>query len=214
MLKEWLWRLLPRVGNTSPRVGILDPSALKIAPGPWVAKSTLLGNISILGGCISQYIPPLGSVRIYYFDQLFKASIKNHWITIQIWGILQCVVSSLPPVSPSHSCLPFASTVHQTTLYYIMAVGALHCVTLNDPGREEGRRITYMTWSFHREQIGSLNEFVTLVPSDQNDHSADHFDQDHQLKSTSPWYWLTAFVLSFLVVWDTRQARGAWLRSV
>ena len=26
-------------------------------------------------------------------------------------------------------------------------------------------RITYMTWTSHREQIGSLNEFVTLVPS-------------------------------------------------
>ena len=57
-----------------PRAGILHPSALEIALGqslgPRGAKSTPLGNLSGLGGCISQYIPPLGSVRIQYLPRL------------------------------------------------------------------------------------------------------------------------------------------------
>ena len=34
--------------------------------GPRGAKSPPSGNLSVLRGCISQYIPPLGSVRIHY----------------------------------------------------------------------------------------------------------------------------------------------------
>ena len=53
-----------------PRVGILHPSALKIALGqslgPRGAKSPPLGNLLGLGECIFQYIPPLGSVRTQY----------------------------------------------------------------------------------------------------------------------------------------------------
>ena len=52
------------------RAGILHPSALEIALGqslgPRGAKSPPLVNLLGLGGCISQYIPPLGSVHIQY----------------------------------------------------------------------------------------------------------------------------------------------------
>ena len=34
--------------------------------GVQTAKSPPSGNLSVLGGCISKYIPPLGSVRIHY----------------------------------------------------------------------------------------------------------------------------------------------------
>ena len=34
------------------------------------------GNLSVLGGCISQYIPPLGSVRIHYHQ---VQEIHPHW---------------------------------------------------------------------------------------------------------------------------------------
>ena len=40
--------------------------ALGQSLGPRGAKSPPSGNLSGLGGCISQYIPPLGSVRIHY----------------------------------------------------------------------------------------------------------------------------------------------------
>ena len=40
--------------------------ALGQSLGPRGAKSPPSGNLSGLGGCISQYIPPLGSVRIQY----------------------------------------------------------------------------------------------------------------------------------------------------
>ena len=68
-----------------PRAGILHPSAL----GPQGAKSPPLGR----GGCIFQYIPSLGSVRIHYtpsspvlentalgtvfLDTLLRANIRN-----------------------------------------------------------------------------------------------------------------------------------------
>ena len=57
------------MGCTSPQ-SLRFPSALEIAlgqsRGPRGAKSPPSGNLLGLGGCISQYIPPLGSVRIQY----------------------------------------------------------------------------------------------------------------------------------------------------
>ena len=50
-----------------PRAGILHPSALEISLGRGFCTPRPLGNLSGLGGCISQYIPPLGSVRIQCF---------------------------------------------------------------------------------------------------------------------------------------------------
>ena len=83
MLREWTYTASSRdaLGNTSPSAleislgrGFCTPRpsrfpsgfALGKSLGPRGAKSTPLGNLSGLGGCISQYIPPLGSVRIQY----------------------------------------------------------------------------------------------------------------------------------------------------
>ena len=89
MLREWTYTASSRdaLGNTSPSAleislgrGFCNPRpsrfpsgfALGKSLGPRGAKSPPLGNLSGLGGCISQYIPPLGSVRIQY---LFLAKI-------------------------------------------------------------------------------------------------------------------------------------------
>ena len=47
-------------------------------------------------------------------------------------------------------------------MYSLGAIGALHSVV---HWMILAGWITYMTWTSHREQIGSLNEFVTLLPS-------------------------------------------------
>ena len=55
---------------TAERRDVLEntlPEAQEIFQGPRGAKSPPEGNLEGLGGCISQYIPPLGSVRIQYF---------------------------------------------------------------------------------------------------------------------------------------------------
>ena len=82
MLREWTYTASSRdaLGNTSPSAleislgrGFCTPRpsrfpsgfALGKSLGPRGAKSPPLGNLSGLGGCISQYIPPLGSVRIH-----------------------------------------------------------------------------------------------------------------------------------------------------
>ena len=60
---------LPRGPTDSVRARILhhSASALEIALGqslgPWGVKSPSSGNLSLLWGVFSQYIPPLGSVR-------------------------------------------------------------------------------------------------------------------------------------------------------
>ena len=81
MLREWTYTASSRdaLGNTSPSAleislgrGFCTPRpsrfpsgfALGKSLGPRGAKSPPLGNLSGLGGCISQYTPPLGSVRI------------------------------------------------------------------------------------------------------------------------------------------------------
>ena len=51
-------KYIPLGPRDFPRAWILHPSALETSPP--------LGNLLGLGGCISQYIPPLGSVRIQY----------------------------------------------------------------------------------------------------------------------------------------------------
>ena len=60
------------------------PSALEIALGqslgPRCAKSPPSGNLSGLRGCISQYIPPLGSVRIQYHLK------QSHDSTLGVWN--------------------------------------------------------------------------------------------------------------------------------
>ena len=71
MMKDWLYTALARdaLGNTSPSNLEISPSGRDFTPlglGPRGAKSLPLGNLSVLGGCISKYIPPLGSVRIHY----------------------------------------------------------------------------------------------------------------------------------------------------
>ena len=54
-------------GFCTPRPsGFPSGFALGKSLGPRGAKSPPLGNLSGLGGCISQYIPPLGNVRIQY----------------------------------------------------------------------------------------------------------------------------------------------------
>ena len=58
--------LLQRSLGWKVRGGLFILSALGQSLGPRGAKSQPLGNLSGLGGCISQYIPPLGSVRIQY----------------------------------------------------------------------------------------------------------------------------------------------------
>ena len=82
MLREWTYTASSRdaLGNTSPSAleislgrGFCTPRpsrlpsgfALGQSLGPRGAKSPPSGNLSGLGGCISQYIPPLGSVRIH-----------------------------------------------------------------------------------------------------------------------------------------------------
>ena len=48
-------------------IGLYIPSDLGISLGPQdVPRAWPLGHLSGLGGCISQYIPPLGNVRIQY----------------------------------------------------------------------------------------------------------------------------------------------------
>ena len=85
MLREWTYTASSRdaLGNTSPSAleislgrGFCTPRpsrlpsgfALGQSLGPRGAKSPPSGNLLGLGGCISQYIPPLGSVRIQYFS--------------------------------------------------------------------------------------------------------------------------------------------------
>ena len=46
--------------------------ALGQSLGPRGAKSPPLGNLLGLGGCIFQYIPPLGSVRIQYLSSILE----------------------------------------------------------------------------------------------------------------------------------------------
>ena len=57
-----------------------NPSALKIALGqslgPRGAKSLLLGNLLVLGGSISQFIPLLGSVRIQYSRRVWFVYVR------------------------------------------------------------------------------------------------------------------------------------------
>ena len=82
MLREWTYTASSRdaLGNTSPSAleislgrGFCTPRpsrlpsgfALGQSLGPRGAKSPPSGNLLGLGGCISQYIPPLGSVRIH-----------------------------------------------------------------------------------------------------------------------------------------------------
>ena len=83
MLREWTYTASSRdaLGNTSPSAleislgrGFCTPRpsrfpsgfALGKSLGPRGAKSPPSGNLSGLRGCISQYIPPLGSVQIQY----------------------------------------------------------------------------------------------------------------------------------------------------
>ena len=47
-------------------IGKYTPSALEISLGRGFCTPRPLGNLLGLGGCIFQYIPPLGSVRIQY----------------------------------------------------------------------------------------------------------------------------------------------------
>ena len=49
--------------------------------GPRGAKSPPEGNLEGRGGCISQYIPPLGSVRIQFVEEKKKHTIpqNNHF---------------------------------------------------------------------------------------------------------------------------------------
>ena len=49
--------------------------ALGQSLGPRGAKSPPSGNLLGLGGCISQYIPPLGSVRIQYTIQQISVAL-------------------------------------------------------------------------------------------------------------------------------------------
>ena len=59
-------------GFCTPRPSRLPSGfALGQSLGPRGAKSPPLGNLLGLGGCIFRYIPPLGSVRIQYPNQLF-----------------------------------------------------------------------------------------------------------------------------------------------
>ena len=77
------------------------PSALEIALGqslgPRGAKSPPSGNLSGLGGCISQYIPPLGSVRIQYHPFLLlllmhcctSSQDNRHCLTSNVFGQIE-----------------------------------------------------------------------------------------------------------------------------
>ena len=59
-------------GDFAPRPSRLSSGfALGQSLGPRGAKSPPLGNLLGLGGCIFQYIPPLGSVRIQYYISLY-----------------------------------------------------------------------------------------------------------------------------------------------
>ena len=51
--------------DSIPRYTSLCEKIIGQSLGPWGAKSPPLGNLSVLRGCISQYIPPLGSVPIH-----------------------------------------------------------------------------------------------------------------------------------------------------
>ena len=87
MLREWSY-----TASRLPSGKVLHPLTLGVqnfvlgqSLGPRDAKSPPSGNLSVLGGCISQYIPPLGSVRIQYIF-LQKISVKGTFET----PILSC----------------------------------------------------------------------------------------------------------------------------
>ena len=109
MLREWTYTASSRdaLGNTSPSAleislgrGFCTPRpsrfpsgfALGKPLGPRGAKSTPLGNLSGLGGCISQYIPPLGSVRIQYIPPL--GSVRIQYLQ-SFAGVQTCSSSSI-----------------------------------------------------------------------------------------------------------------------
>ena len=100
MLREWTYTALSRdaLGNKSPSAleislgrGFCTPRpsgfALGKSLGPRGAKSTPLGNFSGLGGCISQYIPPLGSVRIQYHHYNRYQFLSNFRFHPRTWGL-------------------------------------------------------------------------------------------------------------------------------
>ena len=60
-----------------------------IPQGPRGTKFSPLGNLLVLGGCISQYIPPLGSVRIQYLTWIYRKNCTSdqilNWSWTQNW---------------------------------------------------------------------------------------------------------------------------------
>ena len=68
-------KYIPRGPRDFPRAWILHPEAREISRGRSPREiSRAEGNLSGLGGCISQYIPPLGSVRIQYLRYFTSAN--------------------------------------------------------------------------------------------------------------------------------------------
>ena len=85
---------------------------------------------------------------------------------MRFWPSLSCDCNlfskSHLDVGGNVQCTNIIAMIRECIMYSLGAIGALHSVV---HWMIMAGRITYMTWSSFREQIGSLNEFVTPLPS-------------------------------------------------